>query len=154
MGPVNHNKSAGEHNQLFLHYPSTVVPSCNESGLRGSKNLYLAKFHVEANSTIDRKLIGMADYSDELLEELKKELPEDTNMEEFIQNINKLASEFVQNQRQKPTEVQLAILFLFLLIPVSLILYCFCRIMNSQKKRQGKDKKKQKEQKKETKKKA
>lgn len=57
----------------------------------------------------------------ELFEELKSELPEGTTMDEFLQTINTLASEFVQNQRQKPTEVQLAILFLFLLIPVSLI---------------------------------
>ncbi|GIX96401.1 hypothetical protein CDAR_392601 [Caerostris darwini] len=96
----------------------------------------------------------MADYPQDEYQKLAEQLPEGVSMEEMIMNISKLAAEFVENQRQKPMEIQAVLLLVFLLIPVSLILFCFCKIMSSQKKRAGKDKKKQKEQRRETKKRA
>lgn len=55
------------------------------------------------------------------LEELAKELPEDVDMEDLIQNITRMAMQFVQEQGTKPIPTQLLLLFGFLLIPISLI---------------------------------
>lgn len=64
---------------------------------------------------------GIPGLTPEELEQLAKELPEDVDMEEFLQNITKLAMEFVQLQGQKPVEIQLLLFFMFLLIPISFI---------------------------------
>lgn len=91
----------------------------------------------------------------EKLDNLKKQLPEGINMEEFMENVSRLANEFMENKTGSPIGIQAIVFLIFLLIPVSLILFCFCKILNSQKKRQqGKEKKKQKEKGKDSKKKA
>lgn len=55
------------------------------------------------------------------LEDLAKKLPEDVDMEALIENITRMAMQFVEHQGTKPIQTQLLLLFGFLLIPLSLI---------------------------------
>ncbi|GIZ03947.1 hypothetical protein CEXT_631261 [Caerostris extrusa] len=52
----------------------------------------------------------MADYPQDEYQKLAEQLPEGVSMEEMIMNISKLAAEFVENQRQKPMEIQAVLL--------------------------------------------